>query len=372
MDGWLIYDYRQSNSFFHQALGPLAMVTRPAFLFVPAKGEAVLLVHHVDLGRFSHVGHRKIEYTSHTSLLGHLGQLLKAGERIAMEYSPMGALPRASRVDGGTLEMVRSVGVEVVSSADLVQYATQRWSPAQLRAHRRAADKLSQIVMEAFQYMGQHLGDRPSELEMVGFIQGRFREEALETPDGPIVAVDHHSSDPHYLPTGETALPIKAGSWVLIDMWAREAGADGIFADITWVGYVGGDVPRQYQEVFDVVVGARDAALSFLEDNCQNGEFPQGWEVDQVAREYVSSRGYGEFFTHRLGHSLGIEVHGEAVNLDGWETHDTRLVIPHIGVTIEPGIYLPQFGMRSEIDVYMAESGPEVTTAVQREVALIG
>ena len=160
------------------------------------------------------------------------------------------------------------------------------------------------------------------------FIQGRFREEALEMADGPIVAVDHHSSDPHYLPTRDTALPISPGSWVLIDMWAREAGADSIYADITWVGYAGDDVPKHHQDVFDVVVGARDAALGFLQDAYRNGEPPQGWKVDQVARDYVSSKGYGEFFTHRLGHSLGVEVHGEAVNLDGWETHDTRLVIP--------------------------------------------
>ena len=372
MDGWLLYDYRQSNPFLSLVLGPLLMVTRPAFVFVPVRGEALLLVHHVDLGRFSHLGHRIIEYTGHTSLIDHLGQLLKDAERVAMEYSPMGALPRASRVDGGTLEMVRSVGVEVVSSADLVQYATQRWSPAQLQSHRRAVDKLSHIVMEAFQYMGQHLSESPSELEIVDFILGRFRNETLETPDGPIVAVDHHSSDPHYLPTRDTALPINPGNWVLIDLWAREPGDDGIFADITWVGYVGNDVPKQYREVFDVVVGARDVALGFLEESYRNGEPPQGWEVDRVARDYVSSRGYGQYFTHRLGHSLGIEVHGEAVNLDGWETHDTRLVIPQIGVTIEPGIYLPEFGMRSEIDVYMSESGPQVTSAVQREVVLIG
>ena len=372
VDGWLLYDYRQSNPFFSQALGPLSMVTRPAFLFVPVKGEALLLAHHVDLGRFSHLEYRRVGYTGRASLLDHLRRILAGSKRVAMEYSPMGAIPRASRVDAGTIEMVRSVGVEVLSSADLVQYATQRWSQAQLQAHRRAADKLSRIAMEAFRYAGQRLGRGASELDVMDFIQRRFGEEGLETPDGPVVAVDSHSSDPHYLPTAETSAPIDAGSWVLIDLWAREPGPAGIFADITWVGYAGDDAPSRYRDAFDVVCGARDASLAFLQDAAHRGAQPQGWEVDRVARDYVSARGYGEYFTHRLGHSLDTEVHGEAVNLDGWETHDTRSVAPGIGVTIEPGVYLPGFGMRSEIDVYVSESGPEVTTAVQHEIVTIG
>jgi len=372
VDGWLLYDYRQSNPFYLQVLGPLSMVTRPAFFFVPVSGDALLLVHHVDLGRFSHLGHRKIGYTGHSSLLEHLGEMLMGSKRIAMEYSPMAALPRASLVDGGTLEMVRSVGVDVVSSADLVQYATQRWSPPQLQSHTRAAIKLTQIVMEAFRYVGQHLNDKPSELVVMDFIQKRFKQEGLETPDGPVVAVDSHSSDPHYLASEDTAMLISHGSWVLIDMWAKEHGPDGIFADITWVGYVGVNVPEQHQKVFNIVVGARDTALAFLQEAYRRGDPPQGWQVDNVARDYVSARGYGEYFTHRLGHSLGTEVHGEAVNLDGWETRDTRLVIPQIGVTIEPGIYLPEFGMRSEVDVYVSESGPAVTAGLQHKVVLIG
>lgn len=372
IDAWLIYDYRQSNPFFRLVLEPLDMVTRPAFLLIPAKGDPTLLVHNVDIGRFSHIGHRKIEYTSRTSLLACLSQLLSNFDSIAMEYSKMGELPRISRVDGGTLEMVRSLGTEVVSSADLVQYATQRWTSVQLQSHTRTAELLSHIVMEAFEYIGRNLSLMPSELEVGEFILQRMSEEGLYTPDGPVVAVDHHSSDPHHLPTKDTSLPIRSGNWVLIDLWARENHADGIFADITWVAYIGRTIPIHYQNAFNAVIGARDIAFDFLQQTYQDGEYPKGWEVDRVARDYLSSMGYGLYFTHRLGHSLGKEVHGEAVNLDGWETLDTRLVIPKIGVTIEPGIYMPHFGMRSEIDVYMADDGPVATSAVQKEIVLIG
>ena len=239
VDGWLLYEYRGINPFFSQVMGRLSMVTRPVFLFVPANGGAVLLTHHVDGGRFSGLDERIVEYTGRDSLLMRLGEVLKGSRRVAMEYSPMGALPRVSRVDAGTLDMVRSLGVEVVSSADLVQYATQRWSDAQLESHRRAAEKLSLIAAAAFEFMGQRLSDTPSEVDVARFILRRFEEEGLETPDGPVVAVDEHSSDPHYLPTEEAAFAVRPGSWVLIDMWAREASQDAIFADITWVGVRG-------------------------------------------------------------------------------------------------------------------------------------
>ena len=197
----------------------------------------------------------------------------------------MAALPRISRVDAGAVEMVRSLGVEVVSSADLVQYATQRWSDAQLASHKRAAAKLSLIMAEAFEFMGQRLSDEPSEADVARFILRRFAEEGLETPDGPVVAVDAHGSDPHYLPTDDAAFPVQPGSWVLIDMWARESSQeDAIFADITWVGYAGVEVPPLHQEVFDVVTGARNAALGFLSNAFAGGDVVEGWEVDRVAQ----------------------------------------------------------------------------------------
>ena len=281
-------------------------------------------------------------------------------------------LPRASRVDAGTLELVRSLGVEVVSSADLVQHATQRWSEDQLQSHILAAGKLGAIVREAFAYIGESLASGVTEHEVAEFIRGRFVDEGLEVTDGPVVAVNEHSSDPHFDPTPESSATIEQDDWVLIDLWAKLADEDAMFADLTWTAYVGDRPSEEHQRVFDAVLGARDAALAEIESAFASGRELLGWEVDRVARDYIQGAGYGDYFSHRLGHSLGREVHGNAVNLDGWETHDTRKLIPGIALTIEPGIYLPEFGVRSEIDVFISKNGPQVTTEVQRSVVGIG
>ena len=395
LPGWLVYDYRGLNPIFRQVITPSGHVTRQCFFFIPASGEPRLLVHHVDAGKFAASGVDLVIYSSRESMVEGLQGILKGPEnsplQVAMEYSPQNALPRVSRVDAGTVELVRSLGVEVISSADVMQYATQRWSPAQLEGHRRTTAKLGEIVNQAFGYIGEKLSDGPTEFDVAEFIRARFREEGLETPDGPIVSVNDHCSDPHYEPEEGSSRVIKSGDWVLIDLWAKsinppasaseitsppgkgelEVGQGSVYGDITWVAYVGDAVPQRHQEIFDIVTGARDAALSFLEESHAKGETVQGWQADLVARDYISQRGYEEFFTHRLGHSIGGEVHSEAVNLDGFETHDTRRIIPGVGFSIEPGIYLPEFGVRSEIDAYMSESGPYATSPVQREVVLI-
>ena len=384
--GWLIYDYRHSNPVFWQVVASAGHVTRPCFLFIPDSGRPRLLTHHVDAGKFApaaDVGGEEsgpelelLVYSSRQTLLDHLGQLLAGRPRVAMEYSAHNALPRVSRVDAGTVELVRSLGPEVVSSADLMQYATQRWTPAQLAGHQRAAAKLGQIVNEAFRRIGERLAgspaDGPTEYEIAEFIRRRFREEGLEAADGPIVSVNAHCSDPHYEPEAVGSSVIRPGDWALIDLWAREATADSVYADITWTAYVGDRAPESRQRIFDIVTGARDAALQYVKDCFADGTAVQGWQADAVARRYIAERGYGDYFTHRLGHSISYEVHGEAVNLDGFETHDTRRIIPGVGFSIEPGIYLPEFGVRSEIDAYMSEEGPYATSPVQREVVLIG
>jgi len=186
-----------------------------------------------------------------------------------------------------------------------------------------------------------------------------------------VVAVDHHSSDPHYLPQQSSASTITHGSWLLIDLWAKERTPEAVFADLTWVGYVGREVPAKYKAAFEVVTGARDKAIDFLSKRFTDGNLPMGWEVDNIARNYISDRGYGEYFTHRLGHSLGIKVHGDAVNLDSWETYDNRVIMPGLGVTVEPGIYMHDFGVRSEINLYISETGPYVTSKVQDQIVLI-
>ena len=371
MSGWLVHSYRGSNPLFTELLGSTSMLTRPCFLYIPSDGGARIIGHHVDAGALEHSGLMPTTYRDRPSMVALLRDLLPAGANIAMEYSPMGAIPRASHVDAGTVELVRSLGLEVVSSADLLQYATQRWNDQQLASHRRAATALGRIVLEAFEYAGAHLNNPVNEYQVAQFIHEKFREAGIDSPDGPIVAVNGHGSDPHYLPQMDGSSPIRTGDWLLIDLWAKETEAASVYADITWVAYMGAEVPPQQQEVFQTVTGARDAALAFLQQRASDGRPAEGWEADAVARRHIDEAGYGEYFTHRLGHSLGAEVHGEAVNLDGFETHDTRVIQPGIGFTIEPGIYLPEFGVRSEIDVFMYDSGPEVTTPIQRDVVLV-
>ena len=395
LPGWLIHDYRDSNPIFRQVVTPSGHVTRPCLLYIPARGIPTLLVHHGDAGKFapqngepdSTPNMELAIYRNRQTMVESLRQVLSGAAMVAMEYSPNYELPRVSRVDAGTVELVRSLGPKVVSSADLMQFATQRWTSEQLAGHQRAAEILGQIVNQAFQHIGARLseghdplspslprGDArgvPTEFEIAEFIRRRFAEEGLEAADGPIVSVNAHCSDPHYEPIPEGSSVFQPGDWVLIDLWAKENRPNSVYADITWVAYVGDQVPERHQTIFDIVIGARDGALNYLQESFQQGLTVRGWQADQVAREYIEARGYGEFFTHRLGHSISYEVHGEAVNLDGFETHDTRRIIPGIGFSIEPGIYLPEFGVRSEIDAYMSEAGPYASSPVQREVVLI-
>ncbi len=372
-DGWLLYDYRGMNPIFTETLGAIAHVTRPCWLWVPLNGTPKLLVSYVDQGRFKHLGIETLLWVSRSQMRDRLRELLRGARAVAMEYSPDGALPRVSWVDAGTVEMVRGLGVEVVSSADTVQYATQRWSAADLLSHREAAGRLDAIVQDAFRYIGDRLATPPTEHDVAEFIRSRFRDEGMEAPDGPIVAVNEHGADPHFDPTPTNSYVIRPGDWVLIDLWARMEGEENMYADITWTAYAGDVVPSEHREVFDIVVGARDAAVAAIAAHFEQGGRPQGWQIDKVARDYIHEAGYGEYFSHRLGHSIGREVHGNAVNLDSWETHDTRRLMPGIATSVEPGIYLPgKFGVRSEIDVYISEDGPVVTTAVQREPVMIG
>ena len=404
INGWLLYDYRGLNPIFADTVGSVGHVTRPVWLWIPASGEPSLLLSFVDQSRFDHLELDTTLFINRRDMIDKLGEIvgMSSGSavmervtgdeptgdhgdmiaelrrelgtrrvRVAMEYTPECALPRVSNVDGGTLELVRSLGVEVVPSADLLQYATQRWNKEQLESHLFAAEKLSVIVQEAFRYIGDSLDAGVTEYDVKKFIRNRFLEEGMIVTDGPAVAVNEHASDPHFDPTPENSVRIKRGDWVLIDLWTRLPGEDDMFGDITWTAYVGDDVPARHREVFDIVIGSRDAALAEMEKAFDEGRILEGWQLDKVARDYINEAGYGDYFNHRLGHSLGREVHSNAVNLDSWETHDTRQLIPGIAVTIEPGIYIPEFGVRSEIDVFISEDGPLVTTQMQRDVVLI-
>lgn len=368
-DGWLLYDFRGSNALLWRMLGVTLHSTRRVFLWIPAAERPVLLVHQVDAGHFPSAGLDLRSYRSGDELQRQLGDLLSGSRRVAMEYSPLGRLPALSCVDGGTLELVRSFGLDVESSADLAQEVLCRLSPDELASHRRAAAALGEIVLEAFAFIGRGARAGVTEHAAAVFIREACARRGLETDSGPVVAAGPHAGDPHYEPSAAAPTAIRPGDWVLIDLWAREPG--GIYGDITWVGYLGERPSARHQRVFGVVAGARDAAAAFTDQRLRAGDPPAGWEVDAVARGFIETAGFGLQFTHRLGHSLGQVVHGYGANLDGYETHDTRRLVPGLAFTIEPGVYLPDFGVRCEIDLYAAETGLETTSAVQREIVRI-
>lgn len=380
LDGWLLYDFHGQNPTAVSALDLAGhMLTRRWFYLVPRAGEPVALVHQIELGSFPrHVPGARRGYSSWQSLRGELSTLLGGlgpRARVAMEYCPEGAIPYLSRVDGGTLELVRGYGVEVVSSAELVQRFLCRWDDAQVESHRRALAAIDAAKDEAFQRIGaaQRQGERILETDVQRFLMERFAAADLETDHPPIVAVNGHAGDPHYVPSETTPTPIERGDLVLIDLWARGKGPRDVYADITWVGYCGEKPPAKVQEVFEVVSGARDVGLAVVEQAFRDGRTLQGWEVDRAVRDFIWSKGYGERFVHRTGHSIGTSVHGDSANLDDLETHDTRTLIPGLAFSIEPGVYLPDegLGVRCEIDVFLAPDGPKVFAKIQRELVRI-
>ncbi|MDA1258574.1 MAG: M24 family metallopeptidase [Chloroflexi bacterium] len=379
VDGWLLEDYRGSNPILWNLIGNVAHVTRPCWFLVPAGSEPILLAHEVDAGRFAamieQAGNGGVEirlrrFGSRSQMLAGLGDMLAGLSRVAMEYSPEAALPRVGRVDAGTVELVRSLGIEVVSSGDVLQYATERWTPQQRESHTVAMEGLVRTVHDAFRFIGENINWKLTEHDVAEFIRGRFERLGLVAPDGPIVAVDAHASDPHYEPSPESSAIVRKNSLVLIDLWAVAPEHGSVFGDITWTGFTGEPGP-DHEKVFTAVAEARDAAVEFMRDAHSRGRELEGWEVDRTARDVIAKSGYADYFVHRLGHSIGVEVHSNAVNLDDWETHDTRKLIPGIAVSVEPGIYLPEFGIRSEIDVFLGENGPEVTGEVQQEIVNI-
>ena len=372
IDGWLLYDYRGMNPIFSDTVGYIPNITRPCWLWIPASSDPKLIVSFVDQNRFEHLGIKTEYWVSRDQMINTLKSHLPQQGKVAMEYSPMGVLPRVTKIDGGTLELVKSLGVEVVTSANLIQYATQRWSEAELNSHLKASEILTSTVKEAFNFIGENIGSDITEFEVAEFIRDRFIKRKLKTPDGPVVAINAHAADPHFEPTESNSVTMQKGDWLLIDLWGRIEDEPSVCADITWTAFIGNKVPSKHLEVFNTVIGSRDAAVSLLEKAHSEERILQGWEVDAEARDYINNAGYGKYFSHRLGHSLGKEAHGNAVNLDGWETHDTRAVSPKIGFTIEPGIYLPgEFGVRSEIDLFYYENGPVVTTEKQTEPYII-
>ena len=371
LDGWLFYDFRGRDPIAQGILQlPAGMRTRRWYYFVPAKGSPRKLVHKIETESLAALPGETLYYSAQDELRKNLGKLLKSAKTIAMQYSPKNAIPYVAMVDAGTIELVRSAGVKVVSSADLVQKYEACWSEDQLQSHLAAGVAIDRIVREAFQVAATNVREKKTftEYDLKQWILQEFAAAGITANDGPDVAVGPHASDPHYGPTAESASPIREGDLLLLDVWGKSKTPGSVYYDITWVGYLGAKVPDKMAKVFGVVRDARDRAVELIQTSLAKGKPLQGWQVDKAARGVIAKAGFGKYFFHRTGHSIGQSVHGNGVNMDGLETHDVRHLIPRTCNSIEPGIYLPEFGVRSEVNVYVGEKQARVTGAVQKEI----
>ena len=375
LDAWLLYDFRGINPIAQNVANLSGKnITRRWYCLIPVDGEPRWLVHRIETSNFIGVPGTTTLYAGWQELNEEMRALLADIKTVAMEYSPDAAIPYVSRVDAGTLEWIRSFGVDVQTSAELAQRMEARLNDAQAAGHQAAARSVLQAKDYAFTWIGSQLSDGKtiSEYDVQQEILGQFDAMDLITDHPPIVAVNAKSSDPHYAPTEIDTQEIKVGDFILIDLWAKQKEPDAVFADTTWVAYAGKTVPTQYVEIFEIVREARDRAVRFIRERWDIGELIHGYAVDDCVREYITEKGYGEFFIHRTGHNIGTVIHGNGVNLDNLETRDERTLIPGVCFSIEPGIYLSDFGVRTEIDVFLAgpgKDGVKVTTApVQNQV----
>jgi Xaa-Pro dipeptidase len=371
LDGWLFYDFRGRDPIAHHILNlPEGMRTRRWFYFVPAKGTPKKLVHKIESQSLAALPGDTLQYAGQDELRKNVKKMLGRARNVAMQYSPKNALPYVAMVDAGTIELVRSCGVKVVSSADLVQKYEACWTPEQLESHQSAGVAIDRIVREAFQQAAKSVREKKTltEFDLKNWILKEFDAAGIWTEEGPDIAVNTHASDPHYGPTAEFALPIREGDLLLLDVWGKKKTPGSVYYDVTWMGYLGAKVPEKYAKVFGVVREARDKAVELIRTSIAAGKPLQGWQVDKAARGVIEKAGYGKYFFHRTGHSLGERVHGNGVNMDGLETHDVRHLIPRTCNSIEPGIYLPEFGIRSEVNMYIDEREARVTGAVQKEI----
>jgi Xaa-Pro dipeptidase len=382
LDGWLFYDFRGSDPLAARILqlDPARHTTRRWYYLIPAQKSPIKILHRIEPHSLDNVPGETRLYLSWQEQHEQLREALtwlgaQAPMKIAMQYSPMNAIPYVSRVDAGTIELVRSCGVEVVTSADLVQRFEAVWNADQYKSHCHAAAGLREIVDETFAHIRQEIwnGGNLIEYDLQQFILSRIASRGMYTFAPPIVAVNAHAADPHYTPQSEGSTVVRRGDLVLIDLWAKLTTPGSMYADITWTGFISEKVPRRHAEVFSIVAAGRDAAVDYLKAEVVAGRFPHGGDVDDVCRNVIKQAGYGDHFIHRTGHSIGREVHGNGANIDNLETQDQRRLLPHTCFSIEPGIYLPgEFGIRSEVDVYLTEHEAIVTgLPIQTEIVPI-
>jgi Xaa-Pro aminopeptidase len=376
-DGWLLYDFRGLNILARRIaqLSDTTMLSRRWFYFIPAQGEPRKLVHRIEPHALDHLPGPSRLYLQWQQLEANVGALLSGARRVAMEYVPRNANPYVSRVDAGTIELVRSFGVEVVPSGDLVQLFEACWDDEQWAMHLEAARHTRSAYDVAFGFIAERVRRDGSvrETEVQQCILDHFAVHHLVADHPPICAVNAHSGDPHYAPGPGSDAPIRAGDFVLIDLWAKLDKPRSVYSDLTRTGFVGDQVPARYEQIFRIVAQARDAAINRVRSAFAEKTPLQGWQVDQAAREVIERAGYGDYFCHRTGHSIGQETHGNGANMDNLETHEERLVLPRTCFSVEPGIYLPEFGVRSEVNVFVDAKGSVHVTggAPQEEIVRI-
>jgi Xaa-Pro dipeptidase len=375
LDGWLFFDHHHRDPLAYRVLrfSPPGLVSRRWYYFIPATGEPRRLVHRIESANLDALPGSKRAYSTWQEQRRELTQLLDGARRIAMQYSPECAIPYVSMVDAGTIELVRQTGVEIVSSADLIQYFEARWTRDQLESHLEAGRLVDDIRRRAFGFIGDRIrASQPvREWDVQRFILEQFEARGLLTDHGPNVSVNANASNPHYEPTAESSAAIRPADVVLIDLWAKLKRPDAVYYDITWMGFCGADPPSRLENVFAVVTGARDRAIRRVQDAAAAKQPLCGFEVDDAARSYIREQGYADYFFHRTGHSIGVEVHGAGANMDNLETHDERRVIPWTCFSIEPGVYLPEFGVRSEVNVFVNETSARITGEKQEQIVRI-
>jgi Xaa-Pro aminopeptidase len=372
LDGWLVFDFRGSNPFAGKVFQHGgSLLTRRWFLWIPKHGQPQVLVHDIEFGSFPRTGYDLRKYNSREALKTEVANLLGSAKTVAMEYSPNGNNPYVSKVDAGTLDMVRSLSVSVVSSGDLLQLFLA-WTPEQLANHRKASEVLTETKDAALAYLKQHIQNKQSvnEYQLQQYMESFITAKGMQSGHAPIIGFGPGSGDPHYVPSATKSKTLEPGDAVLMDLWCKAPG-DNPYADITWMAFYGTPT-EQFMKVFNAVLAGRDAGLALLQERLAKGQNVQGYEVDNATRQVLIDDGYEKNLKHRTGHSLGnVITHGDAAHFDGFETLEERQVLPSLGFTIEPGVYFPEFGVRSEINIYSHKDKVEVTTAIQREIDLL-
>jgi Xaa-Pro aminopeptidase len=373
IDGWLLYDFKGSNPIAVELAGLAGKhTTRRWYYFIPASGRPKKLVHAIEPFHLDHLSGDKITYAGRVQLEQGVIEMTRGAKIVAMEYSPECAIPYLSRVDGGTLDFLRRIGLRIVSSGDLVGRFEAAWDADEIATHRAASEKLYRIKDRTFELVGAKLaaGETPNEYEIQQQMQAWFAEEGMVNDAAPIVAAQENAGNPHYAPTREKSRVIRPNELLLLDLWGKLNQPGAVYADITWTGFAG-EPPQEIANAFAAIVAGRDAAVKKVQDAVGAGEPISGWEVDRATRDVITAAGFGERFIHRTGHSLGQEVHGNGVHMDDYETHDDRRLLAGTGFTIEPGIYTPKFGVRTEINMVVGARSAEVTGPRQQTLVRI-